>query len=225
MRFRRAKLAAPAVILLVCIAFPISGSPSVSRIVQYHLAFEQFSDLYTAVRSGYYDAFPQQDLLRALLGTEGGLTRMQREILIEQLLIRAYPMDRAPGMSPVEDSVSVAISLVLHQFDQLRDSGLRARVLATSSELNIVGTEAAVLHSARHISEMLQRNKPGSIAQGYEIEAMALAVVAPRYPSSALAELLRGIAAHSRDQRVVSATRHAARLILLSFSNAIPGSI
>ncbi|MCK4515389.1 MAG: hypothetical protein KAU31_09040 [Spirochaetaceae bacterium] len=181
-----------------------------SEILQYDIAGREFSDLYASVRSGHYDAFPQEDLLWAVLGNESGLTDAQREALIEQLLVRE---SRLSGTGERAGSV---VTIVLNRFDLLSEPSLRARVLARAGELNLIGTEAAVLHSARHLSSMLQRDGNRSTVQGYEVEAMALAAVAPRYPSTVLAELLRIIAGQSGDKRVVLAIRNAARLILLS---------
>ncbi|MEE8440082.1 MAG: hypothetical protein V3S41_00050, partial [Spirochaetia bacterium] len=80
----RANAAVLGSVFLVWLSFPASGSPSISEIVQYDLAGREFFDLYAAVRSGHFDAFPQQDLLQALFGSESGFTSLQRETLVEQ---------------------------------------------------------------------------------------------------------------------------------------------
>ena len=213
MRLARANTVVLAGLLTVWLSSPISGSPTVSEILQYDIAGREFSDLYASVRSGHYDAFPQEDLLWAMFRNESGLTDTQREAVIEQLLVRAS------GVSGTEETARSVVTIVLNRFDLLSESSLRARVLTRASELNLIGTEAAVLHSAQHLSSMLQQDGNRTIAQGYEVEAMVLAVVAPRYPSTVLAELLRIIAGRSGDRRVVSATRNAARLILLSLED------
>ncbi len=210
MRLARAKTVVLAGLSILWLSSPISGLPLLSEIVQYDLAGREFSDLYASLRSGHYDAFPQEDLLWALFYSEGGLTDWEREALIEQVLIRAS------GVSGGEERAGSVVAIILNWFDLLRASSLRARVLEGAGELNLIGTEAAVLSSAQHLSSMLQQDDSRTIAQGYEVEAMALAAAAPRYPSTVLAELLRVIACRSGDRRVVSATRNAARLILLS---------
>ena len=214
MRLTHANAVCLAGVLLVWLSLPVSGSPPVSEIVQYHLAGEEFSDLYADVGSGKYDAFPQQDLLQAIFYSEGPFADFQREALIEQVLNRACEASRVSGAGATSAATESATAMLLGWFDHLGESSLRARVLVSADALYLPGMEAAVLHSAQYLSRMLQEDGSHTIAQGYEIEAMALADVAPHYPSTVLAELLRVISTHSGDRRVVVATRNAARVIL-----------
>ena len=216
MRLTHANAVGLAGVLLVWLSLPVAGSPSVSAIVQYHLAGEQFSDLYADLRSGKYDAFPQEDLLQAIFYSEGRFADFQREALIEQVLIRACEASRVSGAGATGAAEESATATLLGWFDHLGESSLRARVLAGADELSLPGMEAAVLHSAQYLSGMLQEEGGHAITQGYEVEAMALASVAPHYPSTVLAELLRVISTHSGDRRVVVATRNAAQVILRS---------
>jgi len=191
----------------------------VSEIVQYHLASRSFSNLYFSLQTGSYDAFPQADLVAALFQNESGLTDQEREALVEQLLIRTYEVGGVSSAGEAGEAGETARSVttvVLRRFRALGEPSLRARLLTAASELDLPGTEAVVLQSAARMASVLEEDGSGRSSQGYEVEAMALAAVAPHYPSTALAELLRTIAAQSGDRRVVSATRNAARLILTS---------
>jgi len=188
----------------------------VSEIVQYHLASRSFSNLYFSLQTGSYDAFPQADLVAALFQNESGLTDQEREALVEQLLIRTYEVGGVSSAGEAGETARSVTTVVLRRFRALGEPSLRARLLTAASELDLPGTEAVVLQSAARMASVLEEDGSGRSSQGYEVEAMALAAVAPHYPSTALAELLRTIAAQSGDRRVVSATRNAARLILTS---------
>ncbi|MEE8441073.1 MAG: hypothetical protein V3S41_05065, partial [Spirochaetia bacterium] len=130
-----------------------------------------------------------------------------------------------PGIGSAAETARSITTIVLNQFGTLSEPSLRARVLAKASEMNLLGAEKVVLLSAQHLSDMMQDDGSVRITKGYEVEAMVLAAVATRYPSTVLAELLRTIAGRSGDRRVVSATRDAARRILLSLQKESPGSI
>ena len=210
MRVRHTKAAVAAGLTLFLVSISCFAAPPVSQIVQYHLATRDFSELYAAIRAGQYDPFDQQDLVRSILGTGPGMTAREKEALLEQLFIRVNDGGVA------EDRVRSVTAVLLERFAMLETPTLRARVLRRAGELGAAGTEQAVLQSAESLSAMLAGHADLVVVEGYELEATTLAAVAPGYPSTALAELLRIIAMHSTDRRVVTASRDAARQILLA---------
>ena len=192
-------------LLLVLNSTVAIAGPSVQQILQYHLAKLDFSDLYAAVSSGSYDGLEPNMLVLLILDTEGGLSPVEREALVEYLLIRPLSGSSSRG------SMDSATDSLVRRLEEFHSPTLRARVLLLADESGSEGISEAVLNSAQRMATLLSG---GSVPQGYAVEAMAIAEVAPHYPSVAMAELLRIIAAGSGDRRVAEASRRAARDVL-----------
>ena len=161
-----------------------------------------FSFLYSQVVAGELDYIAPAALIAEILETDGGLTTVECDALLEAILIHADEQD-----------LGLAAGVLLSRFNRLSSWSLRARVLSLGyADANPLMHDA-VLQSAVRLAEALSGYRPDVLA-GYEVEAVTLAGIAPRYGSVPLAEVLREIAVHSRDARVVSGARRAAGLIL-----------
>ncbi len=221
MRTRRIEtLQLPRRVSLVLLAFWLTGvclplgaqNRFVPTMVQTSLSGKDFSQLASEISSGQLDYLPTVDVALWLIGTESGLSVSEREALIESILMRAQ---RSAGT----DELLQATEVLLWGYEQFRSWTLRARLLALGDRFALPGMTSAVRASAAHLAQSLATSQESSLG-GYEIEAVTLGVVAPSYPSLPLAELLRRIAAFSRDERVVTGARGAARQILSTASEA-----
>lgn len=177
----------------------VSGLTLTRRLLVGHT----FGELHGELEAGTYDYLPRGELVLALFDLGSGLTPFERDSLILVALNR-------PGQPSVRE---LSVNTLLSHFTELQDPLLRSQVLRHAADLALSGTEAAVLQSADRIGSLLQ-STAGPESSGYEAEAMAIADIAPGYPSYALAELLRVIAQFSRDRRIVDSCRAAARIIL-----------
>ena len=142
-----------------------------------------------------------------LLSRPAWVTDQQGEVIIERAVLREFRESNTAVAEPL-------VSLLIAHFPQLESWSLRALVLKQAGDYGVTGTAMAAIDSARRISALLRESRDGYVHVPYELEAVALAAVAPLFPSAELAELLRTVAMYSADRTVVAAATASARTIL-----------
>lgn len=194
-------------LLLSVAALPVSAGPH-EQIVGRYLAGLGFSRAINAIEEGDPLLTDSVVVVGLLLARPGWVTDPEGEWIIERAFLRE--LDKESNDSVVDQ----VLSLLTAEFSQLVSWSLRALILRQARSRTVTGIEMAVADSAHRISSLLRESRDGHVSEPYEREAVALAEVAPHFPSVALAELLRTVAMFSADPAVVAAVNSSALAML-----------
>jgi len=156
-------------------------------------------------QTGLLVAFPYE-AVGVLLHDDVGLPRESAELLVHQLV--SNPAVRASTEYPA------VVESVLLNTARLNDWALVATVLYEAERIALPGVERALLQVSERIVGYLTESRTASYTSLYARAGLAVAAIAPVYPSLPLAELLVTISERSRVAALVEGCRAAAESIL-----------